>query len=44
MYEIWFKSEPGGIDASADSRDLETIQKIWDTLYEAGFHMISVRP
>ena len=44
MYRIWFKLELGGIEASADSTDLETIQKVWDRLHEAGFYMMSARP
>ena len=44
MYRIWFKLELGGIEASTDSTVLETIQKVWDTLYEAGFYMMSQRP
>ena len=44
MYRIWFKLELGGIEACADSTDLETIQKVWDRLHEAGFYMMSERP
>lgn len=44
MYRIWFKLELGGIEACTDSTDLETIQKVWDRLHEAGFYMMSERP
>ena len=44
MYRIWFKLGIDGIDSCVDSTDLETIQKVWDMLHEAGFYMINPRP